>query len=567
MPNTRAEGPTERIPSPPDIAIYYDQLTIGDRIGTGGYADVYRAQVSTAEGPIDVAVKQPRFEGTIGQQIVDQFLAEAETWSKLDDDDYIVGVIDYGSEPIPWIAMEYMDGGDLGALIQGGGMSLAQRAWTAGRVLEGVHYAHRHGVVHLDLKPANVLLRTTGEDTWPVPKVGDWGLAKLLLEHSGSIEGLSPGYAAPEQFDAAEYGEPDDLTDLYQLGVICYELFTGKPPFDGRPPKVMQDVLERAPEPPSSVDPSLPTAIDEPILTALAKRKGDRQDSVLLFREDLRAALDGDWEGTSREDANQSRRQLLKYGAIAAVSGVSGAALIGEFTGETDREGEPQRSLMTPQDPRTTSAPRTATAVNERVLGANVVEDFESGLDAWEKVKGNAEDKITISENRAYSGSRSMRVRNLPSGSGPTVAARPGSGLGTYPTRNSVLTAVVTYDNNDGRHSMHVVDTDGNRTLVGWDAYKNFLRIVTDQDSKVADIDVETFVDRWVELELDLNHRDGNYTARARDDDGELIGAASIGSADLKDDELTIGFGSQGYRDTDASLYVDDVGVVSQGER
>jgi serine/threonine protein kinase len=116
--------------------------------------------------------------------------------------------------------------------------------------------------------------------------VADWGLSKHLLEHSKSVEGLSPQYAAPEQF-SDEFGPADDLTDVYQLGAVFYELFTGRPPFEGDPTSVMRSVIEGRPTPPSEVaDP--PPALDDVLLTALATAKADRYDDIVYLRDDLR---------------------------------------------------------------------------------------------------------------------------------------------------------------------------------------------------------------------------------------------------------------------------------------
>jgi serine/threonine protein kinase len=101
-----------------------------------------------------------------------------------------------------------------------------------------------------------------------------------------SVEGLTPQYAAPEQFDDA-FGATDDRTDVYQLGAVCYELFTGRPPFDGETASVPRSVLEAEPQPPSEFA-SLPPALDDVLLTALATEKADRYDDIVYFRDDLR---------------------------------------------------------------------------------------------------------------------------------------------------------------------------------------------------------------------------------------------------------------------------------------
>jgi len=282
----RVETALSRVPETiPGIQRYdlsYDDIETGDPIGSGGNADVYYATAETADGETELAIKEPRMSGTLHIETVERMLAETETWQQLDGHDHIVTVVDYGAEPLPWIAMEYMDAGHVGE--RGAEMDFEHSLWTAIATTRAVSHAHRRGVAHLDLKPENILLRSV-EGAWDVPKVADWGLSKHLLEHSKSIEGMSPHYAAPEQFDD-EFGSPDDITDVYQLGAVFYELFTGRPPFEGRPTKVMRAVMDETPPLPSDIA-DAPTELDEVLLTALAKEKDDRYDHVLYLRDDL----------------------------------------------------------------------------------------------------------------------------------------------------------------------------------------------------------------------------------------------------------------------------------------
>lgn len=268
----------------PSVSLAYDDLKEIGPIGSGGNADVYRATGTTSEGEISVAVKEPRMNGTLHAETIDRFIDEAETWAKLDDDDHIVDIVDYGSQPLPWIAMEYMDAGHLGERISD--FDLEQALWTAIATTEAVLHAHRRGVAHLDLKPENVLFRSV-EDGWDVPKVADWGLSKHLLEHSASIDGLSPQYAAPEQFDDV-YGPVDDITDIYQLGALFYEVFTGEPAYKGQPARVMQQVMNDRPTPPSEVA-DVPSELDEILLTAMATDREDRYEHVVYLRDELQA--------------------------------------------------------------------------------------------------------------------------------------------------------------------------------------------------------------------------------------------------------------------------------------
>ena len=207
----------------------------------GGQAVVYR--VDTSGGPPDtIAYKEPLQSGTLSSEAIEAFLSEANSWELVDQrernrsrwtkSEHIVGIIDTGDQ-LPWIAMEYMDGGGLDELLEANsdGINVDRALWIAECIAEGLKIAHANGIAHLDLKPDNVLFRSTGEGTWNVPKIADWGLARLLARETGTMEALSPQYAAPEQFEPDVYGEPDTLTDIYQLGAILCAMLTGEPPY------------------------------------------------------------------------------------------------------------------------------------------------------------------------------------------------------------------------------------------------------------------------------------------------------------------------------------------------
>jgi serine/threonine protein kinase len=179
--------------------------------------------------------------------------------------------------------MEYMDGGDLSGCT--GKISFEKKLWTGLAITKGVRYAHKRGVAHLDLKPTNILFRSV-ENAWDVPKIADWGLSKHLLEHSKSVEGLSPRYAAPEQLDPEQFGPTDTVTDVYQLGTVLYELFTGEPLFDGQTYEVINKIQSMNPTPPSDRA-DLPEAIDDILLTALSTERVNRYDDVILLRNSL----------------------------------------------------------------------------------------------------------------------------------------------------------------------------------------------------------------------------------------------------------------------------------------
>jgi serine/threonine protein kinase/outer membrane protein assembly factor BamB len=300
----------EQIPTFPSLELDYDELNEQKRIGSGGKATVVQATVQRDASEIPLAIKKPRMSGTVHTDDVRALLQEANTWDSLDDHDHIVAVVDYDSRPLPWIALEYMDGGHLGD--RGSEFSMEQAIWTAFAITRAVCHAHRQGVAHLDLKPENILFRKV-DGSWDVPKIADWGLSKHLLDHSTSVDGFSTQYAAPEQFDT-DYGPTDEQTDIYQLGAVFYELFTGRQPFEGTDTTVMRKVLTEQPTPPSEENPELPVELETILQTAMAKDKSERYESMLYLRDHLAQLLQLDsdaigsvnFEGTSRPHQSTS---------------------------------------------------------------------------------------------------------------------------------------------------------------------------------------------------------------------------------------------------------------------
>lgn len=264
-------------------SLKYDDIVKERRIGSGGNADVHQATVTLDEERCTIALKEPRINDTILTDLTERFLSEADTWSKLDAHQNIVSVIDYGGSPLPWIGLEYMEAGDLNTTVED--MIMDEKFETAISITDAVWHAHERGVAHLDLKPANILF--TEKDERSIAKVADWGLAKMLLNNSDTVEGLSPRYSAPEQFDSDTYGAPDNSTDIYQTGTILYEIFAGRHPFSGPPTEVMQSVLNNEPDPPSKFNDALPSEIDDIILKSLSKEKEDRYETIVYLRDAL----------------------------------------------------------------------------------------------------------------------------------------------------------------------------------------------------------------------------------------------------------------------------------------
>lgn len=286
-----------RIPSniprkvPSDDSVTYKDFVKGQRIDQGSYADVYRATIRNDDTVLALKELRPRSADnrTVGNSLTEQFEAEAEIWAALDDHAHIVEVAAWDTDPQPWIAMEYMDG-SLKDQIEAHGVEAAEALWIGVCIARAVRYAHDRGVSHQDLKPQNVLLKRTEEGRWNFPKVGDWGLAKRLLNESPSRKSFTPEYAAPEILpppdDSTTFGEPDWRVDIFQLGAIVYELIASEAPFSGP-----QAILSEDPGPITQYNSELPAFADTVFQKALAKHVDERYYSILDFERDLERLL------------------------------------------------------------------------------------------------------------------------------------------------------------------------------------------------------------------------------------------------------------------------------------
>ena len=287
-PSRRPDVSTVR--SPPRRSLTYDDLQISEQIGGGGHATVYKAHVSGPEPPSTVAVKEPTHETeTLPAAAAKEFIREAETWEQLDsrerdkqlwtEYEHLVGVVATGDD-LPWIAMEYMDGGSLADRLtsRGSQFSIPELRWVADCICRGIELAHYEGISHLDLKPGNILFRETADDSWDVAKIADWGTSSRPLETTDEA-GLSAAFAAPEQFNPDQYGEPDSMTDVYQVGAIIYTMAVGDPPFSGSRIEISQAVTS-GPVPPSERRNELPPELDRVIERAMAPDKQDRYRTI-----------------------------------------------------------------------------------------------------------------------------------------------------------------------------------------------------------------------------------------------------------------------------------------------
>ncbi len=256
---------------PPELQDRYTELQY---IGKGGIARIYRARRRFDDRV--VAVKIPvSFDEATGKA----FLKEMRVWEELHHPN-IVEVSEVNILPFPYVEMEYI-GRSLDQLEKP--MEISRAVHLIQGIAAGLAYAHHKGVIHRDLKPHNILITADG-----IPKITDWGLSRTLShETAESVAGFSLPYAAPEQLSPARFGDTDSRTDLYQLGVMLYELVTGQLPFSGEGVyDASSAIVSREPESPAILRPEA-APLAPVILRCLQKQPKDRYQSVEEFLADL----------------------------------------------------------------------------------------------------------------------------------------------------------------------------------------------------------------------------------------------------------------------------------------
>jgi serine/threonine-protein kinase len=288
------------------------------RIAEGGMSSVYRAR--TPEGEL-VALKVLRDPYAADREFIERFIREARAAQTLEHPN-VVRVLASGRDgEIYFIAMEYVDGEDLKRYLRRvGPLEPADAERIALAVCEALDYAHRQGIVHRDVKPQNILLARDG-----TVKVADFGIARALaavtITQTGTVLG-TVHYLSPEQARGAPVGR---TSDLYALGVVLFEMLTGRLPFEGDSPIAI--ALKHLHEPAPSaraVNPRVPRRLEGIILKAMAKRREDRYQTAREMAADLRgetarwAQLPDD-EGATRMFAparGPQRRRLARAGPL-----------------------------------------------------------------------------------------------------------------------------------------------------------------------------------------------------------------------------------------------------------
>jgi tRNA A-37 threonylcarbamoyl transferase component Bud32 len=250
-------------------------------------AEVYVAEDELLSRTVAVKVLFP--ELAQDEQFVERFRREARAAASLNHHN-IVSVYDFGEDEDSWfIVMEYVKGPTLRDIIRSeGAIEPGRAAGIAAEVAAALAVAHAQGIVHRDVKPANVLLA----DPEGTVKVTDFGIARAAnarqnLTMPGTVLGTAT-YLSPEQ---AQGGEVDRRTDIYSLGLVLYEMLVGKPPFTGDTPvAVAYQAVREIPPPPSTHNPRVPAALDAIVMRAIAKDPAGRYPSATEMRSALLSA-------------------------------------------------------------------------------------------------------------------------------------------------------------------------------------------------------------------------------------------------------------------------------------
>ncbi|NLO24818.1 MAG: Stk1 family PASTA domain-containing Ser/Thr kinase [Clostridiales bacterium] len=263
-----------------------NRYEIVEKIGSGGMSFVYKARCGLLNRYVAVKILRPEF--TSDESFVKKFRQESQAAASLSHQN-IVSIYDVGvDEEIYYIVMEYVEGKTLKQLIrEKGRMNPHQAAEIAQQICKALVHAHNNHIVHRDIKPHNILVTRDG-----TAKVTDFGIARAVtsstVANTGSVIG-SVHYFSPEQ---ARGGYTDEKSDLYSLGIVLYEMVTGRVPFEGESPiSIALKHIQETVTPPAELIDGIPAGLEQIIMKAIQKDPSSRYETAEQMLGDIRAFI------------------------------------------------------------------------------------------------------------------------------------------------------------------------------------------------------------------------------------------------------------------------------------
>ncbi len=273
--------PTPGAPAPRADVLLADRYRLERMLGRGGMAEVWAGTDEVLEREVAVKVLSARF--TDDEQFRRRFRREAQQAAALNHP-HIVKVYDTGTHGhLPFIVMELVRGRSLEQILARGKLTEERSLEICADVCAALDYAHQRGLIHRDIKPGNILLADDG-----TVKVTDLGIARAIDSHTVSETAAVLGTAAYLSPEQAQGIEVDPRSDLYSLGVVLYELLTGRQPFRGdNAVGVAYQHVQEQPVAPRQLDPSISAPAEAIVAKAMAKNPSNRYGSAAEMRDDL----------------------------------------------------------------------------------------------------------------------------------------------------------------------------------------------------------------------------------------------------------------------------------------
>ena len=258
-----------------------------ERLGRGGMAEVYKGYHSKTKRYAAIKILHAHLGNA--PEMVERFKLEARAIGKLQHP-HIMRLVDFDvTNDLYYMVLQYLEGYDLREYLRSKKiLPVAEALYLMAQLVDALEYAHHKGMLHRDIKPANIMF---ADESYTHAVLTDSGLARLLDETGLTISGTrlgTPAYMSPE---GAQGDKVDERADIYSLGVILYEMVTGRIPYEGQTPYAMllKQIHDPLP-PPRSLKPDLPLIIEALLLKALAKEPTERYQSATAFKKAIAEA-------------------------------------------------------------------------------------------------------------------------------------------------------------------------------------------------------------------------------------------------------------------------------------